>query len=356
MTEALERGDLAPDFLLPNLQGKMARFYDRFAGNAVVLCFCPSSGGRAAASELLGFAERRDQFEAFGGRFVVATLDGHEVNAKFIKDQGLDMDILSDPAGAITRGYCGGLSATELATLVIDPNQRIATAFRGGTEHARRALDGLRKLQRRLDPDKGLRRAPALLLPDVFDPALCQQLIAEWRRDHYEGVITLGTGRAEDDDRLEVAASVKLRLDHRLANEANARVSQIAGRRVVPMLHKAFQFATGSMQHYRVVAYSAERGDFFKPHRDNDSASTEDRRFAMSVNLNDEYEGGAVRFPEFGNDAYRPPTGAALIFSCSLLHEAMPVTRGTRFVALTFFFGAREQKRPPPKRLPGLGG
>ena len=40
----------------------------------------------------------------------------------------------------------------------------------------------------------------------------------------------------------------------------------------------------------------------------------------MSVNLNDDYEGGAVRFPEFGGGLYRPPAGGALVFSCSLLH------------------------------------
>jgi len=58
----------------------------------------------------------------------------------------------------------------------------------------------------------------------------------------------------------------------------------------------------------------------------------------MSVNLNDGYEGGAVRFPEFSDELYRAPAGGAVIFSCSLLHEAMPVDRGTRFVALSFLY------------------
>jgi len=356
MTAPLERGDLAPNFLLPNCEGNMARFYDRFTGNAVVLCFYGSIGSAEVVAELRGLAERRDQFAAVDGRVVVVTRDDHEANARFIQDLGLDLDLLSDPAGAITAGYCGQPATDGPAKFIVDPNQRIAAAFHGGADHMGQTLKCLEGLQARWEPEKGLRHAPILVLPDVLSPDLCQQLIAEWERGYFEGVITLGTGYRDDADDLVVASSVKKRRDHRLGNDANAWLSGIVGRRVVPMLSKVFQFQLGSMQHYRVVAYDAERGDFFQPHRDNDTVTTEDRRFAMSINLNDDYDGGAVRFPEFGNELHRPPMGGGVIFSCSLLHEAMRVTRGTRFVALTFFFGVREVKRPLPKRLPGLGG
>ena len=39
-------------------------------------------------------------------------------------------------------------------------------------------------------------------------------------------------------------------------------------------------------------------------------------------------------FPEYGPDRYSPEAGGALIFSCSLIHEALPVTKGERFVLL----------------------
>jgi predicted 2-oxoglutarate/Fe(II)-dependent dioxygenase YbiX len=61
--------------------------------------------------------------------------------------------------------------------------------------------------------------------------------------------------------------------------------------------------------------------------------------FACSINLNaEEFEGGDLRFPEFGSRTYRPPTGGAVIFSCTLLHEATPVTKGTRYAFLPFFY------------------
>jgi predicted 2-oxoglutarate/Fe(II)-dependent dioxygenase YbiX len=85
-----------------------------------------------------------------------------------------------------------------------------------------------------------------------------------------------------------------------------------------------------------------------------------DRRFAVSLNLNlGEYEGGLLRFPEFGSQVYTAPAGGAVVFSCSLLHEATPVTRAKRFAFLPFLYDdaaakVREQNlqyvevNPPP--------
>ena len=43
-----------------------------------------------------------------------------------------------------------------------------------------------------------------------------------------------------------------------------------------------------------------------------------------------------MRFPEFDRQLYRPPAGGAVVFSCGLLHEVVPVTRGRRFGLFTF--------------------
>ena len=71
------------------------------------------------------------------------------------------------------------------------------------------------------------------------------------------------------------------------------------------------------------------------PHRDNTTRGTAHRRFAVTINLNDgPWEGGDLRFPEYGPQTYRAPTGGAVVFSCSLLHECTPVTRGERYCFL----------------------
>jgi predicted 2-oxoglutarate/Fe(II)-dependent dioxygenase YbiX len=57
------------------------------------------------------------------------------------------------------------------------------------------------------------------------------------------------------------------------------------------------------------------------------------------INLNaDAYEGGDLGFPEFGPEPYRGETGVAVVFPCSLLHEALPMKQGTRFAFLPFFY------------------
>jgi predicted 2-oxoglutarate/Fe(II)-dependent dioxygenase YbiX len=51
-----------------------------------------------------------------------------------------------------------------------------------------------------------------------------------------------------------------------------------------------------------------------------------------------EFEGGQLRFPEYGNATYAAPTGGAVVFSCSMLHEATPVTKGKRYMFLPFLY------------------
>ena len=108
-------------------------------------------------------------------------------------------------------------------------------------------------------------------------------------------------------------------------------------RRISPELTKAFFYGSFKFDRVLIACYDAERGDYFRRHRDNSTPSTTGRRFALTLNLNSEdYDGGELVFPEYGDYRYKPPTGAAVLFSCSLLHEALPVTRGQRFALLSF--------------------
>ena len=100
-------------------------------------------------------------------------------------------------------------------------------------------------------------------------------------------------------------------------------------RRVLPEIAKAFQFRATRIERYIIACYDAGEGGHFRPHRDNTTKGTAHRRFAVTVNLNaEDYEGGDLRFPEYDMRTYRAPTGGAVVFSCSIMHEATAVTRG----------------------------
>ena len=75
----------------------------------------------------------------------------------------------------------------------------------------------------------------------------------------------------------------------------------------------------------------------------------------ITINLNaGDYDGGDLRFPEYGGRTYRAPTGGAVVFSCSLLHEATPVTRGKRYAFLPFLYN-EEAARIREANNPYLG-
>ena len=74
-------------------------------------------------------------------------------------------------------------------------------------------------------------------------------------------------------------------------------------------------------------------------HRDDPTPATVHRRFTMSINLDAEgFQGGELRFREYGDQLYRTETGMAVIWSCTLLHAVLPVTAGRRFILGTHVF------------------
>ena len=118
------------------------------------------------------------------------------------------------------------------------------------------------------------------------------------------------------------------------------RLAQRFARRIIPEIHKAFQYQVTRREYLRITCYEGQRGGIAIGHRDNPTKELAHRRFACSINLNaEDFEGGELRFREYGEQRYKPDSGAALVFSCSLLHEALAVTAGRRMVLLTQLFG-----------------
>jgi predicted 2-oxoglutarate/Fe(II)-dependent dioxygenase YbiX len=109
-------------------------------------------------------------------------------------------------------------------------------------------------------------------------------------------------------------------------------------RRIVPEIAKVHHFNVTRMERYMVGCYSADEGGHFSAHRDNTTAGTAHRRFAVSINLNDDFEGGEVSFPEYGPEGFKAAAGGAVVFSCSLLHAVSRVTEGRRYAFLPFLY------------------
>ena len=174
---------------------------------------------------------------------------------------------------------------------------------------------------------------PALVLPRVFEPEFCAQLIKLWEKgDHQDTGVSSRYGNVG-------VAELKRTEDYMVKEPMMQKaISDRLAWRIGPELAKVFAFDREfSFDAHVILSYSAERNHFFGAHRDNGAPTTVDRAFAVSLNLNNDFEGGELVFPEYSAVKVKPPTGAAAVFSCSLLHEALPVRRGRRFVLTTFF-------------------
>lgn len=180
--------------------------------------------------------------------------------------------------------------------------------------------------------------APVLMIPSVLEPDLCRRAIDHLAGEHGGGE-TSGVLRYQDGRPvLQVEPRIKMRREAIVAaTDLETVLHERVTRRVLPEIARAFHFRVARREHFKLLSYAAGAG-YFRVHRDNDAPDVAHRRFAMTLNLNTgDYAGGALRFPEFGPHEYVAPAGAALVFSCSLLHEVTDITHGHRYALTTFF-------------------
>jgi peroxiredoxin len=242
---------------------------------------------------------------------------------------------LADYDGAISRAF----GAFEMPrTVVLDPMLRavanIGWDSKGHAETVRGVLDSLPAV----DDSAGVPLfAPALIVPRVFSYELCDFLM-----QFYEEQRAVDSGF-----QIDVAGKTATVVDYRLkrrndvglgAPEVRELVRSHIVRRLLPEIERYFQFKATRMDRCIIARYDSDVGGHFHRHRDNVNAGAQHRRFAVSINLNSDFDGCDLMFPEFGRKLYRPPAGGALVFSCGALHQVVPVTRGRRYAFLAFLY------------------
>ncbi len=337
-------GDPAPWFHQRTLK-KPTYAFDTVAGRYVVLCFFASANDETGRSAIAAAMERPDVFDDARASFFGITLDPRDEAQERLRERYPGFRFFLDYDGQVSRLYgsipkdaepAAGKFLVRRFWLVLDPTLRVIhIAPLGGDDRA--VIDFVAALP---PPDRhaGFEiPAPVLVLPRVFEPAFCRTLIDLYERQGGEesGYMverdgkTVGVVDARHKRRKDVLIE-----DPDLIAAARGRIV----RRVVPEIEKVHQFACTRMERYLVACYAAEDGGHFRAHRDNTTKGTAHRRFAVSVLLSDDYEGGEVRFPEYGPRAYKPEAGGAVVFSCSLLHAVSKVTAGKRYAFLPFLY------------------
>jgi peroxiredoxin/predicted 2-oxoglutarate/Fe(II)-dependent dioxygenase YbiX len=316
-------------------------------GRYLVLCFFATADakGRRAIAEVL---EHTDVFDDKFASFFGVSLDPRDETQRRVSARLPGYRFFWDFTGEISKLY-GAIpnddspptKTTPLHRMwfVIDPTLRILkiVPFEQNGGDAKEVVNFVRSL-----PPPALYagfevQAPVLILSNVFERQFCDKLIALY--DNNGGSETgfmreVGGRTVEINDH-----SHKCRRDYTIEDrEVAKQINQRFARTVLRELLKAYQYKATAIERYLVGCYRAEDGGHFAPHRDNTTKGTAHRRFAASVNLNSDFDGGEVSFPEYGPRGFKPPPGGAVVFSCSLLHSVSSVKRGRRYAFLPFIY------------------
>jgi peroxiredoxin/predicted 2-oxoglutarate/Fe(II)-dependent dioxygenase YbiX len=329
-------------------------------GRPLVMFFYLRDGGEACTTEACAFRDLYPRFQELGVAVVGVAVDSVEAHAAFASAHGLQFPLLADRDAKVSLEHGAarlerreGGKENEYAislgrrTVFFGPDFRVVKSYdaiEDPAKHPVQVLEDVRAYLGRDEPRLIVRHAPVLLIPNVLPPEVCARMIEVWET---QGNEDSGFMRQVEGKTVGMTDySHKIRRDHfvRRGTETDGVLKKYVGQRVLPEIERTFNYRATRYEDFRIACYDAARGGYFRPHRDNTTDGTAHRRFAMSLLLNDAYEGGFLRFPEFGGHTYRPDAGSAVIFSCSLLHEATDVTSGRRFVLLSFLYGEAEAR------------
>ena len=334
-------GDLVPQTILLGPGGAERMLSEqRIAGHPVVVCLFRRTGHSSIAQELDKLRDLYPRFVEADSIVIGLSQQPPEANAALATQRKLPFEIWADATGALLDHLELPRDERALAVAVIEPNGRLDAVFRpGNARPAMQAVTLARKLYEATRPELIRAQAPVLLVPNVFDTAMCRRLIEVWDkgRKRINEVAVQGVG----DPTYESAAreGIKRRADVLIeeSEPLNIEIRNLFLARLVPEMAKAFHAPIKAYQTLRIGCYDASNQGAFGPHRDEVGDPKDPRLFACSINLNDEYTGCELNFPEYGRQVYRPEAGGAVVFSCNLLHEVYPCRAGRRFALLTFF-------------------
>ncbi|MGH6959076.1 MAG: hypothetical protein ACREE7_01190 [Dongiaceae bacterium] len=331
-------GDVVPPVRLVDLDGQPAPLQSQDnAGRMLVLLLCRRADAGALPA-LHALADCQPALAEVEAQSLAISGSNAAANRALAEQHAPPFALFADGPDDLLGRFGAGDAAMFV---VLDAGARVAGLFSGGAREAAAKVVALcRSLYSASPAEPATPHAPVLLVPQIFDALFCHQLVQLWQRGEKRTNETSRGAPGDPDYQARRDSDVKRRSDVLIPEGDNAINLEIRDRflrRVVPNIQSAFQTKVRSYEVARIGCYDASSGGYFRAHRDDVGDPAMPRRFAMSVNLNDDFDGGGLRFPEFGRRFYRPEPGTGVVFSCSLLHEALPVTRGRRFGLFTFF-------------------
>jgi predicted 2-oxoglutarate/Fe(II)-dependent dioxygenase YbiX len=351
--KGLEIGDILPPLNGTGADGSLVELSDdSLAGRPLLLIFLRDPNHPKVEAGLARLAAWSERLAGLGcATFVFLPLLPTQALA-YLQANELPFDGLADTGMTAIRPLAPALFEAHgpvLVSVLCRPNRHVqAVITDADADHGDLVCAHIETMAAQRARRAGDYHPPVLMVPDVLSPADCQRLMTVFamQGNTYVDSAHGGQGQTQDYKMSIPDYGRNDRVDHWVINKDTSNfIAQRCGQRVIPEIKKAFQYQISKFERFRIGRYQALDSaeglvGSAHGHRDDSELQVAHRRFACSVNLNAEsFEGGGLIFPEYGGQEYSPRTGEALVFSSSLLHQVMPVTRGTRFVLLSFLFG-----------------
>src|SRR6204780_1171599 len=125
----MEKGDLAPDFELPDEDGKPRRLSELAASGPVVLFFYPAAMTYGCTKESCHFRDMKAEFEAVGATRVGISADPVDKQLQFGEKHDFDYPLLSDVDRAVAASFGvkrrSNMLKVKRSTFVIDTDSSL---------------------------------------------------------------------------------------------------------------------------------------------------------------------------------------------------------------------------------------
>lgn len=151
---AINQGDQAPDFELPDQTGTKRKLSEMLAAGPVVLFFYPAAMTAGCTRESCHFRDLAGEFAQAGGQPIGISRDAVSKQKQFDEKHSLGYPLLSDTDRRVAeafgvKGGMLGLSPVKRATFVIDRDRTVRAVIKSEVNmnaHADKALEVLRTL------------------------------------------------------------------------------------------------------------------------------------------------------------------------------------------------------------------
>lgn len=146
-------GQAAPDFVLPNQDGKKIKLAD-LLGEWILLYFYPKDNTPGCTKEACSIRDTMPQFEQKGLKVMGISVDSVESHKKFSEKLNLSFDLLSDDQKKVVRSYGvwgqKKFMGTHRTSFLISPDGKIAKIYEKvkPAKHAQQVLDDITQLKK----------------------------------------------------------------------------------------------------------------------------------------------------------------------------------------------------------------